>query len=166
VTPAPAWPDAPNEGDTVDQAAVDALSARYKTLPDPVRKGWFANLAHEATTGVNGYGRCTFQLGGKTGLHSVRRFEITRGLVTLAEHGQAEGQDVGDDTLRAIVAAIVGDTAWWPTWLTGQVVGQLDATEAATFARLCDTFVTTTVTGSISPDGRLVLGFDLAALAA
>ena len=166
VTPAPAWPDAPNEGDTVDQAAVDALSARYKALPDPVRKGWFANLAHEATTGVNGYGRCTFQLGGKTGMHSVRRFEITRGLVTLAEHGQAEGQDVGDDTLRAIVAAIVGDTAWWPTWLTGQVVGQLDATEAATFARLCDTFVTTTVTGSISPDGRLVLGFDLAALAA
>ena len=166
VTPAPAWPDAPNEGDTVDQAAVDALSARYKTLPDPVRKGWFANLAHEATTGVNGYGRCTFQLGGKTGLHSVRRFEITRGLVTLAEHGQAEGQDVGDDTLRAIVAAIVGDTAWWPTWLPGQVVGQLDATEAATFARLCDTFATTTVAGSISPDGRLVLGFDLAALAA
>lgn len=164
--PAPAWPDSPDEGADVDATAVTALSDRYRALPDAVRKGWFARIANDAMTGVNGYGRCPFQLGGSTGRHSVRRFEITRGLISLAEHGQAEGQDVDDETLRAIVAAIVGDTAWWPTWLIGQVVGQLDAAEATTFARLCDTFVGTTVAGSISPDGRLVLGFDLAALAA
>lgn len=159
--PAPAWPDQPDEGADVDPDAVAALSKRYLALPDTVRKGWFANLAHEATTGVNGYGRCPYHLGGKTGRHSVRRFEITRGLVTLAEQ-----EHIDDDVLRAIVAAIVGDTAWWPTWLPGQVVGQLNAAEATTFAQLCDTFVGTTVPGSISPDGRLVLGFDLAAHAA
>lgn len=161
VAPAPAWPDSPDEGADVDAATVAALSDRYKALPDAVRKGWLATLANEAITGMNGYGRCPYQLGGKAGRHSVRRFEITRGLIALAEHDQTD-----DEVLRAIVATIVGDTAWWPTWLLGQVVGQLDAAEATTFAALCDTFVGTTVPASISPDGRLALGFDLAATAA
>jgi hypothetical protein len=79
----PAAADAPDEGGTVDDATIEALRVRYKALPQAVRTGVLKTLAEQAIQGVNGRGRVPYALGE---LPSLRRFELTRALVTLCEH--------------------------------------------------------------------------------
>lgn len=144
---------APDEGGPADDAAVEALSRRFAALPESVRKGWWATLATQAIHGHNGRGRVPYRLGEA---RTMRRFEITRALVTLAEH-----ECFDDEVLRALVASVlVGEElVWWPTIGAGQVVGMLGATEAATFARHVDVYVATVVPGTIAESGRLSLDF-------
>ena len=79
VTPAPPGPTHPNEGDTVDQAAVDALSARQRRCPTPSAKAGSPTSPTKPPRASTDTAAASFQLGGKTGMHSVRRFEITAG---------------------------------------------------------------------------------------
>jgi hypothetical protein len=145
----------PDEGGPADPAAVEALKKRYLALPKNVRSGWLKVLAEQAITGMNGRGRVPYLLTGDQGLHTVRRFEITRGLVLLAEGGSGD-----DETLRCVCAAVIGELAHWPTISAGQVVGSLGADEAALFARLCDELANTTVPAAIDEaTGRVVLQF-------
>ncbi len=144
---------APDEGADVDAATIDALKRRYMALADDIRRGFLKQLAEQAIQGNNGRGRVPYTLSDRP---SLRRFEITRGLVTLAEAGVDD-----EETVRCIVASITGDVAHFPTVSTGQVVGMLGADEAVVFARRCDLMATTTVLSSIDEaTGRVVLQFD------
>lgn len=151
--PAPLELATPDEGPAVDAAAVAALRERYAALPREVRSGWLYELAEQAMQGVNGRGRVPYVLGGDQGKHTLRRFEITRGLVALCE---AEITD--DDVLRALVASIVGDdVVWFPTTLPGQCAGLLSADEAATFAGRCELLVSGSWALAFRDDGRPIV---------
>lgn len=156
----------PDEGGPADAAAVEALTQRFLALPAEIRKGWWSDLTTQAQTGVRGRGRCPYRLGeGKT----VRRFEIARALITLAEGGVLGGVDTpfADDVLRALVATVLDlDAIWWPTTLPGQCVGMLGATEAAAFARVVDGLFSGVTTLRFRDDGRPVAHTDLAAISA
>jgi hypothetical protein len=153
----------PDEGGPADPAAVEALKKHYMALPEPVRKGVLSAYAMQALSGMNGRGRVPYMLTGDTGRHTVRRFEITRGLVTLAAADMAE-----DETIRCICASIYGDLAHWQALHVGQVIGALDGAEAALFAQRCDEWVTATVPAIVDEaTGHARLQFnDLAAPAA
>ena len=71
-------------------------------------------------------------------MHSVRRFNPA-GLVT-PRRAQGRPKGTSATTRCAHRRRDRQRAAWWPTWLTGQVVGNSTPPEAATFARLCDTF--------------------------
>jgi hypothetical protein len=77
---------------------------------------------------------------------TVRRFELYRGVLALAEwlvltedmddHGEP------DDVIRAIVHAVtLDDAALLPTIPPGQVLGMLNADEAARFALVADDLI-------------------------
>lgn len=158
--------DQPDEGGPADEAAVAALTQRFLALPEAIRKGWWSDLTTQAQTGVRGRGRVPYRLGeGKT----IRRFEIARALVALAEGGVLGGVDTpfADDVLRALVATVLDlDAIWWPTTLPGQCVGMLGATEAAAFARVVDGLFSGVTTLRFRDDGRPVAHTDLAAISA
>lgn len=147
---------APDEGAAADPGAIEILKQRYLSLPKDIRVGWLRRLADEAIRGTNGRHRAPYVLTGDAGLHSIRRFELTRGLVLLAEHGADD-----DETVRSIVASIIGDDARMPAFATGTVVGAMRADEAALFARRCELLVSTTVPSTVTDDGDVVLHFDL-----
>ncbi len=153
----------PDEGEPADADAVGALRIRYAALPKTVRSGWLKQLAEQAVRGRNGRNRVPYLLTGDDGRHTIRRFEITRGLVMLAE-----ADIVDDDFLRAIVGNVLGVTAWDSYLDPGQVVGLLDARTAARFAQLCELAAAGGAVAHVdSATGRVHLTFpDLAARAA
>ena len=153
----------PDEGEPADADAVGALRIRYAALPKTVRSGWLKQLAEQAVRGRNGRNRVPYLLTGDDGRHTIRRFEITRGLVMLAE-----ADIVDDDFLRAIVGNVLGVTAWDSYLGPGQVVGLLDARTAARFAQLCELAAAGGAVAHVdSATGRVHLTFpDLAARAA
>ena len=117
----------PDEGDPADPRAMEALQRAYKALSDDARR-WIGRFIVEAQ-------RHRVDFSPKTN-PSVRRFEILRGLVLLAEAG-----GVSDDDVRELVAASgVGDAALFPTVLPGHAVGAMSATEAALFAAMADDY--------------------------
>lgn len=157
ATPTPAEQHAalgtPDEGGDADPRAFAAVQARYVALP-PAAKEWIARLTSEAMQTV----RSWHSAGHKT----RRRLHIIDGLVTLA--GSASNDD---ETMRHVVASIIGDAALAPAITTGEAVGSLGADQAALFARRCRELVTTTVPAVIDDTGVLRLQFtDLAATAA
>lgn len=68
-----------------------------------------------------------------------------------------------DDTLRHILASILGDVAHFPSVTPGHAVGALSATDAALFARRCEQLVAGDHGQSLDDQGVLRLRFDDAA---
>ena len=118
----------PDEGGQADPRAMEALQRAYKALSDGPRT-WIGRLTSEAQRSSVSFHTKDNQ--------TVRRFEIVRGLVLLAEAGT-----VDDDDLRQLVAASgVGDAAMFPTIDLGHAVGAMSATEAALFAAMADDYM-------------------------
>lgn len=140
----------PDEGGPADAGAFMALEQQYMALPDDARK-WLAEFARDATqAGVSFHAKEH---------KTVRRFELLRALVQLSQ-----SDSVDDDTLRAVLATVIGDVAHFPAVTVGHLIGSLSAGEAEIFARRVDELVTSVVPCSVSPDGVVTLEFsDLAA---
>ncbi len=131
------WPT-PDEGPPVADDVLDHVRATISGLDDPSRSWLVAAGA-----------KC--RLGGTNGVPSQRRFEIVRGLVTLARAGFDN-----DDVARS-VAAIAADRDDWtaPTVDVARAVAALDGAEAARFARLCTDVADKTHAVAYQLDGRL-----------
>ena len=138
----------PDEGRTDGGVArFNALRSRYDlACDDEAVHAWLTILQHDAKAAGVG-----FHL---LGHHTQRRYHIVSGLVTLAERSADS-----DDTVRSIVASIIGDVAFFAGVTTGAVLGSLGAAEARTFSARCDQLTTTTVNGVIGEDGRTRLHF-------
>jgi hypothetical protein len=136
----------PDEGEPVDDETFAALEARYLALGEPDRFAWLGALSKGAReAGVSFHG---------AEAHTVRRFEILRGLVALAHHG-----DCDHELVRVLVATAVGeDWPEMPAFAPGAVVGALTADEAAHFALLVDAWCADGLVASVGDDGstRLV----------
>ena len=162
VAPAPLTPAeqhaaiaaSPDEGGPADPDAIAVLQRHYGAL-DAAGATFIRGLISDATRAA-----VSFHLKGNA---TVRRFEVVRGLVTLAAAGTDD-----TETLRCVLASVIGDVAHYPAVTAGHLVGSLSAGEAAIFARRCDELVSTTVPADVDPDtGTVRLRFaDLAAPAA
>lgn len=135
---------APDEGTPSDDGTFDTLQARYLALPAEGR-GWIQALTEAAMRG----GVSFHAKGNRT----VRRYEIIRGLVLLAG---AEGQP-DDETMRCLLATVIGDVAHFASVPVGHLVGSLDVHEAARFAAACDAFVAGRMTATVGNDGTVSL---------
>jgi hypothetical protein len=112
----------PAEGDEISEESAALIRARYDALDADARQ-WINAIAAEAKRAAT-----PFHMG-DTGLRSVRRFEIMRGLVTLAR-GFAN-----DDALRGCLVPAIGDELADAMALThGQLVGCMGHAEAFIFA--------------------------------
>ena len=112
-TPPPAKPD---EGAEVADTDVAALKARYGKLA-PAAKAWTGAIVAQGNDGH------TWRI--NEGQPTVRRYELYRGVLTLAEWGD------GQPLLNDIVRAIIGNHTDTPP---GHLLGELDAQQAAEFA--------------------------------
>jgi len=129
VRPAPTVGTPPDEGAPGDPAAFKVLEAKFTAL-EPTVRSWIGGIARQAMDAGAPFGA------GNT--KTVRRFEIYRGLLALAEHGHDD-----DELVRELVAtATESDSAFHPTYTTGYVVGAMHADQARRFAdlsvALCD----------------------------
>ena len=135
----------PDEGGPADADAFTALERHYSEL-QPGARSWITQLAKSAQQhGVSFHAKETW---------TVRRFELIRALVALA---LSDSHD--DDTLRAVLASVVGDVAHFPNVTPGHVLGSLDAGEAAIFARRVDELISSDVPATVTDDGVVVLHF-------
>ena len=135
----------PTEGDMADADAFDALERHYGELSASARS-WITELAKSAQQhGVSFHAKEA---------RTVRRFEIIRALVALALSNSHD-----DETLRAILASVVGDVANFANVTPGHLVGSLNADEAAIFARRVDELISSDVPASVTDDGTVVLHF-------
>lgn len=135
-----AWRN-PDEGDDVTESDVAVLRQRFDALSAGARS-WIAELVKRAKQN-----QCGFHL---SECHTVRRYEIYRGLVLLAEHGDCDDGDV-----RVLVASVMqSDVPHWPSIHPGHAVGACDWAEATAFARLADRYVNGQVAGVVR-DGEL-----------
>lgn len=139
----------PDEGGDADGSAFDALQRRYMKLSTEGRC-WLAALTEEAMHACVGFH--------SRGQRTVRRFEIIRGLVTLAEVEPGH-----DELLRALVATILGDAARFPAVTVGRAVGTLTASEAALFSHRCDLYVAGEAAMRFDASSAMHLAFDHAA---
>ena len=139
----------PDEGDIADADAFDALERHYVELSASARS-WITELAKSAQqNGVSFHAKEA---------RTVRRFEVIRGLVALALSNSHD-----DETLRAVLASVVGDVANFTNVTPGHIVGSLDAGEAAIFARRVDELISSDVPATVDDDGTVVLHFAEAA---
>lgn len=134
---------APAEGDTSDGGTFDALQARYLALSAEGR-GWIQSLTEAAQHAL-----VSFHAKGN---RTVRRYEIIRALVLLADDGAPD-----DETMRCLLATVVGDVAHFASVHVGHLVGSLDVHEAARFAAACDAFVAGRMTATVANDGTVSL---------
>jgi hypothetical protein len=124
-------PTAPDEGDDADDATVELLSKRHARLDSAGKAFVGAVIAEAAAGGLHCH------MGGDTGRRTRRRYNIMAGLVALAD-GLAN-----DDAIRGCAAAAIGgEIADSKAWTWGQIVGAMDADEAATFASACEALST------------------------
>lgn len=121
----------PAEGDDSDAATFAGVQARYQQL-DAAGQSWIKQLAADADSAKVPFGAKTTK--------TARRFSILVALVSLArdEARRVDRSDQTwlDETARALLFAVVGDVALFPTVPLGHLVGSLDATEADLFAGL------------------------------
>jgi len=118
---------APDEGGDVDPAALAALKAAFDALTDDERTLYQGFVQQARRAGVS------WLMQEK---QSLRRFEIIRAMLRLCREG------VDAEVVRALAAAAMGsDAPLFPSVTVGHAVGALDASEAATFARLADAFL-------------------------
>ena len=140
----------PDEGGEADEASVQALERAYGAL-DKLASMLIGDLVREAQQGG-----APFHLKGN---RTVRRFEIVRGLVHLAPFVDDKGE-----TLRSVLAAIVGDVAHFANVAPGHILGTLGVDEARRFAAVCDEFATGSVPAHVDEaTGHVVFSFAAAA---
>ena len=84
----------------------------------------------------------------------VPRYFLVDALVTLAEHGEIE-----EELVRATLATILGDCAWFPAVTLGHAIGSLGAADAEVFADRCRRLCNEVIPASFTDDARLVLEF-------
>lgn len=118
-----------DEGTVDDQPGLDAVFAKmaehFLALPNTA-KAWAANLQVQAQQNAAGFHARE--------RHTLRRFEIIRGLIVLAV---SELDD--DELIRYLVQHVTGDdVAQFPVITPGHALGSLDADEARAFALACD----------------------------
>lgn len=124
-------PRKPDEGCEVSDADVAALKARYGKLGDAA-KAWTGAVVAQGNSGH------TWRI--NEGRPTVRRFELYRGVLALAEWFQLSDSETvyagtTDDAVRAIVHYVTDDeTALFPTTSPGLALGTLDVGRAAKFA--------------------------------
>lgn len=135
VVPPPAPP--PDEGSAVGEADVLELSIRYENLSAEA-KAWTGALVAQGNQGH------TWRIRNRP---TVRRYEIYRGVLALAEWSNGGA----DDVVRAIVAEIVdSEGIEFPTIPPGLAIGLLDFKQAAQFA----------LTASAVADDKFALVYD------
>ena len=144
----------PDDGGQADDASFAVLQARYLSL-DPDARSWIQELTTEAMQALVSFHA--------KGLRTIRRFEILRGLISLCE---ARADDA--ETLRCVLASVIGDVAHFPAVTPGHALGSLDATDAAQFAQRAGLMASGEALGSVDEvTGQVVLSFpSLAANAA
>jgi hypothetical protein len=113
---------APDEGGDADGDTVALLEAKYKAL-DADGRAWVNAVGAQAT-------KAGLSFAMSDGRRTVRRFEIMRGLIALAD-GFAN-----DDAIRGCAAAVNAEIADAMSFNLGQVVGHMGADDAALFANL------------------------------
>ncbi len=113
----PARPKPPDEGGTVTAADIEALERHYHALPDNA-KTWTGNLIKA------GRNRFDWRIRGNP---TARRYELYRGVILLAE------AELCDNDIVSSIVANITDT-YHPDTPPGEALGQLDASQAATFA--------------------------------
>jgi hypothetical protein len=151
TTPAPrvapvaaTLPTAPDEGDDADDDTVDRLSKRHARL-DADGKSFVAAVIAEAAAGG-----LECHMGGEPRRRTRRRHQIMAGLVALAD-GLAN-----DDALRGCVAAAIGgEIADSKAWTWGQIVGCMNADEAAVFASAAEALSTGQASLRFIPQARV-----------
>ncbi len=144
----------PDEGDVLAYDEAVAAQERFARLPKAQRQWISARLVEAQNNGV------IFHLSqGQT----VRRLELVRGLMTLAEGGWDEAVAGGPEAnlvevARAIAAlALESDVALWPAIAPGHAIGACDHVQARHFAQLADDFVAGRLAGAVDPDGTFRL---------
>jgi hypothetical protein len=131
----------PDEGGPVSDDDTDVLRAVFDHL-EPTQRAWIAGLVKQARQH-----HCGFHM---SECRTVRRYEIYRGLILLAQ------QDCDDEDVRTLVASVMdSDVPHWPSIAAGHAVGALDHQGAAEFARLADRYCTGDVVGVVTPAGWL-----------
>lgn len=114
-----------DEGGEPDPVTLEGLRARFDQLEQRNRKliGTIVTESRAATVSFHLQERRT-----------IRRADIYTGLVTLAEHGHVDN----DELIRELAATVLGsDTAFLPTMTVGCTLGTMTATNAAAFAAAC-----------------------------
>lgn len=134
-----------DEGTVDDQQALDAVFAKmaehFLALPNTA-KSWAANLQVEAQQNA-----CGFHARER---HTLRRFEIIRGLIVLAV---SELDD--DELIRYLVQHVTGDdVAQFPVIAPGHALGSLDADEARAFALACDQLAADQIVLTFTAEGN------------
>jgi hypothetical protein len=144
----------PDEGGPAHPENVRNLQGFYEAL-DAAAAAWVKNLVIEAQ-----HGQVPFHLKDH---HTMRRYSILRGIVTLANN---DGGD--DETLRCVLAAVIGDVARFANVKAGHALGVMSADEAALFEQLCHELAHYEIPAEVDPaTGHVVLRFpSLAAVAA
>jgi hypothetical protein len=131
----------PDEGPDATDDAYEALRARYQAL-DPAASSWVSAIATQAKRA--GYGVHMSES------RTVRRFEINRGLVALAGAGFDN-----DDAIRGCLATAIGaELADSMSFTLGQLVGHMDATQAAVFADVAVTLAEGGASMRFTSEGR------------
>jgi hypothetical protein len=120
---------APDEGGAVTDADIDVMKKAYAKLP-PAASAWATTIMRQ---GNNGHPWNKLSVN-----KTVRRYELYRGVKTLAEWGG--GAETTDEIIRAIVHAVRAintDTDEPdPTIPPGQLLGTLGYGDATKFAQL------------------------------
>jgi hypothetical protein len=130
----------PDEGGPVSDDDTEMLRAVFDHL-EPTQRAWIAGLVRQARQH-----HCGFHM---SECRTVRRYEIYRGLILLAQGGADDDEDV-----RTLVASVMdSDVPHWPSIAAGHAVGALDARQAAEFARLADRYCTGDVVGTVVGHG-------------
>lgn len=128
--PPPTTTPSPGEGDSLREAEVDVLERRFNELSDEA-KAWTGALVAQGNKGHSWRIKRA---------PTVRRFELYRGVLALAEWYWQQmdfAVDEVDDVVRAILALVLGDDHLLEhTMPPGQLLGTLDADEAAKFAQV------------------------------
>lgn len=127
--PPPTTTPSPGEGDSLREADIDALERRFNQLNEEA-KVWTGALVAQGNKGHSWRIKRA---------PTVRRFELYRGVLALAEWMWFDDEDVisPDDIVCAIVDFVIGNDATLSTlFAPGQTLGTLDADEAAKFAQV------------------------------
>jgi hypothetical protein len=125
----------PDEGGDVDDASVEALRSAAGALTSEAKTVVTATVQESIRAGLSLH---------MSERRTMRRFEVMRGVVTVAEL-----VDDQRDTLRCIAASVIGDIAHYPSVPVGHVLGSMNADEASQFAQLCDQYAAGDVTGHV-----------------
>jgi hypothetical protein len=139
-------PTCPDEGAEVSDLDYETLKQRYQSVAVDVRAGQYARYVRQAQqAGVS------FHLAER---RTVRRYEIARGLLILAE-----ANSLDDDTIRALTCHpnLADETAWFPAVTVGHLVGSLDAGQALIFSRRCDALVGGQLVARVDAAGHVSL---------